>query len=148
MSDYFTKIVPADPFYRVSDEVKIKVTDYLAAAVKADMIEANIYDAPAFIDCGDNLEKINCPVCGDEISIDWWGEAMEKAYMSEFHDLEIKTPCCNSLTSLNDLKYYFPCAFACSEFVVMNPEKDIDKSIISEVEKILKLSVCIIKAHM
>ena len=57
-------------------------------------------------------------------------------------------PCCGKSSSLNDLKYHFPCGFACAEFVVENPEGELGNENIIELEKILDTKLRVIHCYM
>ncbi len=65
-----------------------------------------------FYDCGENFEKILCPICSSELDIDWWQEKMDKASENNFVGLEIITPCCHMNSSLNKLDYCYTQGFS------------------------------------
>jgi hypothetical protein len=98
-----------------------------------------------FIDAGENFKSIACPVCGKEISGDWWSAAMDKAQKSKYVDLGIVTPCCNSQTTLNDLAYHFPQGFARFFLAARNPGvSEFDEQSKIELEIILECKLRII----
>lgn len=148
MSDSFVKIIPVNHDYLISNDIVNDVLEYLKTNVKSDSINAYIYDHPAFIDCGSNLDKIQCPLCNKNISFDWWGISMDKAYENEFNNLVIQLPCCGNKSSLKDLIYHFPCGFACFEFVLLNPKTELSVNIIKVLEKLLKMPIRIIRSHI
>lgn len=109
-------------------------------------INAECNDYPQFVDCGAYLETIHYPKCGIEIDWGWWGNAMDEASESSFRFLDVEMPCCKEIVSLNDLKYYYDCGFACSLIEIYNPfpKLEIDQSYINEIQKILGTEVKII----
>ena len=79
MSDCITKIIPVSPYSHIAPQIVQEAEKYLAANFSAEDITSVLYDTPAFIDCGGNLEEIKCPICGAALDFDWWGEVMDKA---------------------------------------------------------------------
>jgi hypothetical protein len=65
-----------------------------------------------FVDPGELFEEVRCPNCGSAIDIGWWKSRMREAHANGFTDLRVKTPCCGSETSLNDLDYRPAAGFA------------------------------------
>ena len=148
MSNHIMKIIPADPYYRIAEQTKNDIVDFLASSVKADKIEVNIYDTPVFVDCGSNLESILCPLCGEAIDFDWWGDAMEAAQESEFMELSVKMPCCDGESTLNDLHYDFPCGFSCIEFCIQNPSNEPDHECLAKIQRLMGTPIRLIHAHL
>ena len=151
MSDYFVKIVPKDQFCQLSEQGLKRAEESLKSKLSCDSITAECYDTPQFIDCGSDLERITCPECGADLDFGWWQEAMDHAYESHFMSLEAEMPCCRKMVSLNNLEYYFPCAFACCEIIVLNPNSgadDAENDITDSVQKILGTDIRIIRAHI
>ena len=147
MSDITTKIIPVQHDYVASEEkVKAAVT-YIKEIVPDCQVTVNISETTQFVDCGGELEEITCPSCGESVSFDWWGEAMETAGENEFSDLSVKLPCCGHDSSLNALKYYLPCGFARMEIGIENLEKTLDEEQLAEIGKILGTKVKVILAR-
>ena len=73
---------------------------------------------------------------------------MDHAYKNHFMLLETELPCCRKKISLNNLEYYFPCAFACCEIIVLNPNSDVEGDVADCVQKILGTDIRIIRAHI
>jgi hypothetical protein len=88
---------------------------------KANEVYTRVSFEIRFMDAGENFKSIACPVCGKEISGDWWSAAMDKGQKTKYIDLDIVTPCCTSKTTLNDLTYYFPQGFARFFLAARNP---------------------------
>jgi len=84
-----------------------------ASLVQGEDIRASVTEDVAFVDPGSNLERILCPKCGNVLSEDWWGQAMDRAYAeTQFQNLDVTVPCCERRCSLNDLCYDGPAGFA------------------------------------
>ncbi|MBD5470454.1 MAG: hypothetical protein HDR19_04915 [Lachnospiraceae bacterium] len=148
MSDYIIKIIPINPYYHIDGQKIKKIVDDLKTRITADNVELKTYDNPAFIDCGSNLEKITCPICGAIIDFDWWSVAMDTASNSSFMDLYVKLPCCGESSTLNDLQYYFPCGFSCTELNILNPLNELSYECLSYIQELLGTPIRCIQAHI
>ncbi len=148
MSDYIIKIVPKDPFCKLSQYALAQAKSFLESRISCDSVQAKQSDMPEFIDCGSDLEQIECPECGAELAFDWWSQAMDAAGEAKFASLETKLPCCEKTASLNDLKYHFPCAFACCAIELWNPDREIGAADLACVQRLLRTEIRIIKAHI
>lgn len=148
MSEHIVKIIPQNPFYKVSAPALQAVKAFLETQIHCDFIEVTSSETPVFVDCGTNLEKISCPQCGAELDFGWWGEAMDEAAEDVFISLETEMPCCKKIVSLNDLNYEFPCGFACCLICIYNPEQFMKDNIIDTVQNILDTGVRIVEAHI
>ena len=148
MSDYIVKIIPKDPFYKVSDLTLRLAKSFLQTRVRCDFIEVGVSETPVFVDCGENLDKISCPECGAELDPEWWGEAMDQAAECGFTSLKTEMPCCKRLISLNDLDYDFLCGFASALISIFNPIEYIDDKMLEAIENILGIPVRRIEAHI
>ena len=148
MSDYIIKIIPTDPYYHIEGQKKSQIADYFKTRIIADNIEIKTYDSPAFIDCGSNLEKIICPICGETIEFDWWSAAMDAAWNNRFMELSVKLPCCGESSTLNDLQYHLPCGFSCTELSILNPLTEPDYECLSYIQELLGTPVRCVQAHI
>lgn len=148
MSDYLVKIIPVDLENRISIGAAEVITMHINESVKSDAVEIKAEDPPFFVDCGSNLEEIRCPLCGKVLDFGWWGEAMEEAGGNGFLDLSIALPCCGGKSSLNELKYHFPCGFARSMITIYNPEKEISEKLLLEIGRIAGIPVKEIHSHL
>ena len=61
MSEHIVKIIPKDPFYKVSEPTLQSVKTFLETRIHCDFIEVEFNEAPVFVDCGTNLETISYP---------------------------------------------------------------------------------------
>jgi hypothetical protein len=104
----------------------------------------------SFVDQGTNFDNLHCPICKQELDTEWWGQAMDKAFEGDgFTNLTIQTPCRHSLSSLNDLEYYFPAGFAQFGLSARNPNVTTEQTlrIQAELEKVLGCELKLIWSH-
>ena len=148
MSDYILKIIPADPYVKISEDVLCEVKEYLYKNTDCERIDTSISLYPDFIDCGGNLESISCPECGTIIDFDWWGNAVDKASNEHFSDLSVKMPCCGTKISLNDLNYDMKCGFASCEICIMNPYRLLEDDVINEIQRKLGTEIVLIHSNI
>jgi hypothetical protein len=148
MSDTVLKLIPASPKC-VPDDEALNVATHLLASFFPEAEEATFESAEQvrFIDPGQNLEEIMCPVCGDEIDMSWWQKAMSAAYQTHFSDLSIRLPCCNATSSLNDLLYDSPAGFARFELIVRNPNGRVEDAQLEQLEMVLGCTLREVWAH-
>lgn len=144
MSDYMIKIIPANPENKLSYEAAENITQIVKESLHADSIEFKAEADPFFVDCGSNLEEIRCPLCGEVLDFGWWGEAGENGFL----DLSVTLPCCGAESSLNELKYHFPCGFSRSVITIYNPEKMISEELLKEIGRIAGIPVKVIHSHL
>lgn len=150
MSDYYVKIIPDDPYCRVDAAAAKRVRDYLEEHMEAMSVEIETQEALAFVDSGAYLQEIACPFCSSDLW-DWWGAAMdaEAGENGLFARLDEKMlPCCGGSASLNDLKYDYPCGFACTEWVTLNPRVQLEQHHIQTVERLLGMHIKVIYSRL
>lgn len=148
MSDYVIKVIPAGTHDGIEPEKIRNAVAFLREKTLPEDIAAVTHDMPVFVDCGGNLEKIKCPLCGRKLDFGWWGEAMSSAAEGSFADLRVKTPCCRQDSSLNDLDYHFPCGFACLEIDIWNPALNLNAGDLKVLEELFGESVRIIHSRL
>ena len=129
MSDDVVSVIPADPYWQPSREVGHRAAELVAGLVSgrpdADDVDIDVswHDVVTVVDCGENFERIGCPLCAASIDVRWWGDLLEERADTGFDDLLMALPCCGAQASLNDLIYEWPCGFAKFEIAVWNPEQ-------------------------
>ncbi|MCR8633914.1 hypothetical protein [Paenibacillus radicis (ex Xue et al. 2023)] len=142
MSDVIVKIIPKDPKF-VPSEMKLgEVKEWINFNVSNEKTEYILTDEVRFIDQGENFESIGCPFCSSNIDLDWWGEVMDKASKTSFHNLSVVTDCCNEATSLNELNYKWNAGFSRFSIEIMNPREELT---IEHTEYLMQLMGCKIK---
>lgn len=148
MSDYVIRIIPTDPYLRIPEESLQSAKELLADRITCDNIQIHSFENTSFIDCGGNLQRISCPHCGSEVDFAWWGDEVSKLYDKSFISLSVCMPCCNKVSSMNDLLYDYPCGFALSVLEVLNPGVEITAELKEKIESIIGSSIRIINAHI
>jgi hypothetical protein len=105
MSDDVLSVIPTDPYWQPDPAAGARaaaIVESLAPgapmAVEVD-IDVTWHDAPALVGCGQNLERIRCPLCGAEIDTGWWGDLMDVHDEDGFTTLAVEVPCCAAATS-------------------------------------------------
>jgi hypothetical protein len=123
MSDHFIIVVPRDPRLVPTEEVRRRVVLVLNRIVpSAENVTAEVSPQVQFFDCGQNFERVLCPRCSAEISIDWWQERMNDDYDGIGFRLDsYGTLCCAKSVNLNELIYDWPQAFGRFSWTVRNP---------------------------
>lgn len=91
-----------------------------------------------FIDQGEYLEAILCPLCDARLNIDyfseddpiraWWDEAIIKADLTggngrfKFNDeCSLEMPCCRRTVLFTSLRFHSPAGFSRFELSMLNP---------------------------
>ena len=147
MSSTVLKIIPTNPYY-VPDKIQQdKAKMFLIKLYKKEQIEFITTDTIEFVDQGENFDSVSCNLCGQNIEIEDWQNAMDKAYDKQFTDLEFITPCCHSKTSLNDLTYHSTAGFAKFIITISDAQTEIEEQDLNEVRQILGTPLRIVWAH-
>jgi hypothetical protein len=115
----------------------------------AGAVTSEISEETRFIDPGANFERVGCPFCGSDLS-GWWEDAMERAGTGGFSDLAVVVPCCQTRTTLNDLRYEWPAGFARFVVKVQNPGRgaELTSEEIQQLEKLLGCELRQVLAHL
>ncbi len=143
------RIVPTEPAFEPTDEQQKKAIQYLAEEYPQNEIRSILTKDIQFKDAGENFESVACNLCGQEIEIEYWQEAMDNASHSSFNDLSFVSSCCNSNTSLNDLDYKMTQGFSKYELEIINPsqkEDDLNR-IVGDLQSILGKEIRLIWAR-
>lgn len=148
MSDYRIKIIPNNPHACIEPQKIRNAVSFLRERTLPEDISVVTQDTPMFVDCGENLEEIKCPLCGEKIDFDWWGEAMGRAAESGFADLRITMPCCHENGNLNELNYHFPCGFACVVIEILNPTVGLDAEHLKLLQELFGDAVRVIHSRL
>jgi hypothetical protein len=121
LSNAILRLVPFAPHWQPSNVAADRTLALVRELLpKADDVFAQFYDEVTFFDAGSNWSGVSCPNCEADLD-DWWGEAMDGAAEKRFTDLSITTPCCGARSSLNDLRYGWPCRFGKFALSARNP---------------------------
>lgn len=148
MSDNILKLIPISPHYVPSTAAIQKVCDLLSEYFpEARGIEYSVTEEVRFIDQGANWKRVLCPVCETELDATWWSQAMDAAYRTGFTDLSVNLPCCNIVSSLNDLQYDWPAGFARFAMEIHSPGGDLSDDKLKSLEQIVGCGLRRIWAH-
>jgi hypothetical protein len=145
VSDNWLVIVPRDP-YGAPDPAALEAARTVVERElpEADDVRVESSPAPEFIDAGANFQSVACPACGARLD-DWWPRAMDR----DFADLSAVTPCCGTATSLNDLVYVWPQAFARASLHVLNPNvSELPATVKDAVERTLGRPTRVVWRHL
>jgi DNA-directed RNA polymerase subunit N (RpoN/RPB10) len=144
VSDNAITLVPTDPRFvpvaETHEPAKRVLRQFLP---EAESVTATAFDEIHLVHPYENLERIRCPRCGEEISLDWWHDAVSKLVLEKsvrheateevlvhlgvataIGSLDVTTPCCGARASLNDLEYDWPVGFGRFVLVSLNPNKE------------------------
>ncbi|SRR5579885_402748 len=148
MPEHFLRLIPTDSFYVPPSGTQDQARSLFASLVQGEDIRASVTEDVAFVDPGSNLERILCPKCGNVLSEDWWGQAMDRAYAeTQFQNLDVTVPCCERRCSLNDLCYDGPAGFARFLLEARSPANNLTEEDLALLESVLGCRVRKIWAH-
>ena len=147
MSDDVLRIVPKDPSWQPDHETAIRVAELVRDTVPLDQsgwVETRFADQSELVDCGPDLERIGCPVCGEEIAWEWFSDEMD--HRDPHLPLDRTAPCCGAAITLNDLVFEPPMAFARFTVEIWNPRR-IDEVDLGLIGGALGVPVRAVHAH-
>jgi hypothetical protein len=161
VSDFVLSVVPTDPRWQPDRDTGRAAGDVVASLALASgdggWCTVNWHDQITVVDCGENLQTIRCPHCGQEIDSDWFGDLLEQRHTSDegFTSLDVVVPCCTTATTFDRLDYDWPMAFAMFEIAVWNgsslwgPTGDglLDPTAVATVETVLGHPIKQVRAH-
>ena len=115
----------------------------------ATSVRALQHDSVGFVDAGQLFETVRCPACRAELSMGWWGEAMDAAAAGPFQERAVITPCCGWLTSLERLDYHWPQGFASFVLEATNPgTADLPEGLLQTLERALGCELRVVWARL
>jgi hypothetical protein len=149
MSDSFLRYIPIDPNFRPAHDAALSAVELLRSFLpEAQAIDSDFFERVRFVDCGSNWSGVLCPSCGADVE-PWFFEAMNEAAKTGFTSLLIRSPCCETAFSLNDLDYLWPVGFAQYVLEAFNPDsRGLTPSQLSALETTLGCAVREIPAHI
>jgi len=119
VSDFVLSVIPTDPAWQPSREAGERMAAMLQElAPDADELDVDWHEKITAVDCGENLERITCPLCHGSIDTEWYMELLEQG--DKFDHLAVTVPCCSGASTLDALGYEWPCGFARFEVAVWN----------------------------
>jgi hypothetical protein len=150
MSDSFLHVIPSTPTILPDSDAARKAEALLRTFLPdAERISDRMEDAVTFVDAGSNLERVLCSACGHDLLADGtWQRLMSAAWEARFSRLEVVVPCCGCSTSLNDLRYDWPCGFATYVLEARNPGRTLAPHETEELSSALGCNVRVIHSHV
>jgi hypothetical protein len=113
MNTEYLCIIPANPQYVPTvDGQESALAAFTKMLPMAESVDVVVHKEIRFIDAGMKFELVSCPLCESELDQIWWGDAMNTAQRSSFEKLDIRLPCCDAPSTLNNLNYKMPSGFA------------------------------------
>lgn len=148
MSTSYIKFFPIDKNYIPSQIAQEKAVELLQELLpECGICEVATYNNLQFIDQGENLELIYCPLCKVEVQfadlsedfMENWLEIEQTAKENGYEAIEVLMPCCNNKALFTDLTFYWPAGFAKFELSVEDPQvaEKLPPDQVGELEKIL-----------
>ena len=149
MADKTLKLIPKDPYYLPHESAVAEAKQLLEGLFPAaDEITVDLGDELRFFDCGANFERVLCPLSGEEIELELWQDAMDRAWDTKFTDLSFINPANGEEMSLNDLIYDWPQGFAKFALSVLNPgAPDMAADDLAKLEALLGCKLTKIRGH-
>jgi hypothetical protein len=139
VSENWIRIIPENP-HVVPEEGRQKraLARVREIAPHAAGVFLDMHDRVEFFDCGQNFERVVCPVCDAVLPIKWWQERMDDDYAPGFKLLKYPTPCCRTGHTLHELRYDWPQGFGRFALNVRDPGiRSLTAEQIQEVSEIL-----------
>ncbi len=161
MSDDVLKVIPTDSHLVPSEDTHPLAVAFLERRYPdGEMCEAKVYGEVRFVDCGENLEAVVCPECGQHTSLDpfadtereraWWIAVQEKLEAGgSVEDLRISMLCCNKSVALTSLGFNWPAGFARFELSIWNPNEagNLSDGELASLADLLQCELTQVRAH-
>jgi hypothetical protein len=125
MTDSYLHLIPDDAAW-VPDEVAVRRAVRVLRAVLpgAGKVSAAVHPQPVFIRGSRPLAEIACPACGSRPGEAWWSDRVQRATAGGFARLSVRTPCCDTATSLNELAVSASAGFARFQLTAEDPGRE------------------------
>ena len=147
MSDNFLNVIPVNASFVPDITAQYNAKTFLAQRYTDNQMEFITTDKTEFVDQGANFDAVSCNLCGHVLDTEVWQNAMDNAFQNQFKDLQFRTPCCNKVTSLNDLKYEMPAGFARYIMRIANPQTGLSNDEISKLEDVVGTKLKVVWSH-
>ena len=126
MSEVHLRLVPTDPSWQPTPEAARAAVEVLRGITQdRGEMELELYDEVTLIEQSRDHGSACCPGCHHSLPRSWWHERLSHAAASSFLNLTVVTPCCHTVTSLNDLRHAYPTVFTRAELLVRDPEREL-----------------------
>jgi hypothetical protein len=153
MSDHSIVLVPEESEFVPSAEAQEKAVALMRSLVRPVVrwsdVKAQVTTDIRFIDCGENFERVVCPICSAELDMRWWAARLDHEFAHKFPLPEIELPCCGAMKRLNQLIYEFPQAFGRFSLEAMNPNiGELSEEALDEFEAVLGCRLSVVYRHV
>ena len=160
MSDEVLKLIPEDKDFLPSIESAERARRFLEDCFPdGEQAEIELSETVQFIDSGENLERIKCPICSESTEINpfqendagtnWWYALDESLSLSpDLNSLNIIMPCCGKQALLQSVDFMGFAGFSKFELCIWNPYANSNtlNEQVSQVEDLLNCKLKIIWA--
>ncbi|MBX2821873.1 MAG: hypothetical protein KTR29_19400 [Rhodothermaceae bacterium] len=121
------------------------LTELAPSNTVAEILSESVF---TFRDCGQNFERIHCPSCGEDVSVEWWGNRIDEDYDGSGFRLDrYETPCCKRAHTLHNLVYVWPQGFFKTGVEIENAIGKLDKEHLQNIEAIVAVKLRVIYIH-
>ena len=144
VSETYLQLISTQPDFVPTEAARARVVAFVKEAVPHATVEAEVTEEPLFINAGQLFEGIRCPACDDELSTDWWHDAMDVAWPDRLLTAEFQPPCCGAPVKLNDLAFDPPQGYAKFSVGVFGETWSVAEDLRRGVELILQAPVRIV----
>ncbi len=148
MSDNLLIVIPCDPLAIPAATRLESARALLAQLCDAEKVTVEMAATPAYYNCLEGFEGVSCPACKTALTLPWLRDQLDRWWNGDRRELRTTLPCCNAVTSLNDLDDQDTQGFACAAIEAMNPERRLEPEELRQVEEALGLPVRVIWARI
>lgn len=160
MSADYLRLVPNKPNFVPDKAAQTKAVGALQSLLPAGSdCEARDHGHVVFIDQGENLETVICPVCSQRLrlyddpsastNLGWWYDTMDRIDDEKAENIVTKMPCCGRSAPLTSLQFDWPAAFARFELSILDPGigENLSRNELAQFEKMLGCELIQVRAH-
>lgn len=127
VSDFYVSLIPTDALWQPTKVAAAEAEAYVRRVFPDpdgvhQEVTVTFHDRITAVDAGENIQRITCPRCDQQIPLDWYGELIEETE-GEFDSLVVTVPCCQAAVSLDIVVFDWPSGFARFEIAVANPAR-------------------------
>jgi hypothetical protein len=140
VSDDYIRLIPTQVTWEPTESAAESAMSYVAGLFSgvngsADEVTTKFYADVALIDSGVNTSTAKCRSCGNSVDLEWVFEVVDER-VADLSHLDVIVPCCEAMTSLNDLEYDWPMGFARFEIAVLNGSREVHELQAHELERV------------
>ncbi len=129
MSLDLLRLIPVDAAYVPNGAARQRAVAALEAMLpEGRNCEAIVHERIQFIDQGENIEAIICPLCATRLPLHdhasftsnqtWWHHAVDRLEATSADQVTVVMPCCSRSTIFASLQFDWPAGFAKFELTI------------------------------